>query len=44
MARSAGLELLDVTGLEMDPLMHTFRLGPDVAVNYLAHFRRPRAT
>jgi hypothetical protein len=24
--------------------MHTFRLGPDVAVNYLAHFRRPRAT
>lgn len=44
MARSAGLELLDVTGLEIDPLTHTFRLGPDVAVNYLAHFRRPQAT
>ena len=43
MARAAGLELLDVTGLEMDPLTHTFRLGPDVAVNYLAHFRRPEA-
>ena len=43
MARAAGLELLDVTGLEMDPLTHSFRLGPDVAVNYLAHFRRPQA-
>lgn len=43
MARAAGLELLDVTGLEMDPLTRNFRLGPDVAVNYLAHFRRPFA-
>ncbi len=43
MARKAGLELLDVTGLEMDPLTQNFRLGPDVAVNYLAHFRRPLA-
>ena len=42
MARAAGLELLDVSGLEMDPLTHSFRLGPDVAVNYLAHFRRPQ--
>ena len=41
MARANGLELLDVTGLEMDPLTHTFRLGPDVSENYLAHFRRP---
>jgi 2-polyprenyl-6-hydroxyphenyl methylase/3-demethylubiquinone-9 3-methyltransferase len=41
MARSAGLELLEVTGLELDPLTRTFHLGPDVAVNYLAHFRRP---
>ena len=43
MARAAGLELLDVTGLEMDPLTRNFRLGPDVSVNYLAHFRRPLA-
>lgn len=43
MARQAGLELHDVTGLEVDPLTHGFRLGPDVAVNYLAHFRRPAA-
>jgi 2-polyprenyl-6-hydroxyphenyl methylase/3-demethylubiquinone-9 3-methyltransferase len=42
MARAADLELLDVTGLEMDPLTHTVRLVPDVAVNYLAHVRRPR--
>jgi 2-polyprenyl-6-hydroxyphenyl methylase/3-demethylubiquinone-9 3-methyltransferase len=43
MARPAGLELMNVTGLEVDPLTQTFRLGPDVAVNYLAHFRRPEA-
>ena len=43
MARAAGLELLDVTGLEVDPLTQNFRLGPDVSVNYLAHFRRPQA-
>lgn len=43
MARAAGLELLDVTGLEMDPFTQNFRLGPNVSVNYLAHFRRPAA-
>lgn len=41
MARAAGLELEDVTGLELDPLTRTFQLGRNVAVNYLAHFRRP---
>jgi 2-polyprenyl-6-hydroxyphenyl methylase/3-demethylubiquinone-9 3-methyltransferase len=40
-ARTAGLQLLDVTGMEIDPLTREFRLGPDVSVNYLAHLRRP---
>jgi 2-polyprenyl-6-hydroxyphenyl methylase/3-demethylubiquinone-9 3-methyltransferase len=40
-ARAAGLQLLDVTGMEIDPLTREFRLGRDVSVNYLAHLRRP---
>lgn len=43
LARAAGLELLDVTGIEVDPLTRRFSLGPDTGVNYLAHFRRPAA-
>lgn len=39
-ARAAGLEVADVTGLEMDVLAHSFRLGRDVGVNYLMHLRR----
>jgi 2-polyprenyl-6-hydroxyphenyl methylase / 3-demethylubiquinone-9 3-methyltransferase len=40
-ARVAGLQVLDVTGMEIDPLTRDFRLGTDVSVNYLAHLRRP---
>jgi len=40
-ARHAGLEVRDVTGLEMDVLTRTFRLGPDVGMNYLVHLVRP---
>jgi 2-polyprenyl-6-hydroxyphenyl methylase/3-demethylubiquinone-9 3-methyltransferase len=39
-ARAAGLEVAEVSGLEMDLLTHSFRLGPDVGVNYLMHLRR----
>jgi 2-polyprenyl-6-hydroxyphenyl methylase/3-demethylubiquinone-9 3-methyltransferase len=40
-ARAAGLEVVDLTGIVVDPLARGFRLGPDVSVNYLAHLRRP---
>ncbi len=38
--RHGDLELLDLRGIELNPLRDQWRLGPDVAVNYLAHFRR----
>ena len=39
-ARAAGLELAELRGIEYQPLAGNFRLSGDVAVNYLAHFRR----
>jgi 2-polyprenyl-6-hydroxyphenyl methylase/3-demethylubiquinone-9 3-methyltransferase len=38
--RTAGLELLDVAGLEFDVATRSFAVGSDVSVNFLAHFRR----
>ncbi len=43
-AREAGLELVDLTGIEPVPGTRDFRLGRDVRVNYLAHLRRPDPT
>jgi 2-polyprenyl-6-hydroxyphenyl methylase/3-demethylubiquinone-9 3-methyltransferase len=40
-ARMAGLDLLDVAGLDYDPFARTARLTDDARVNYLMHFRRP---
>jgi 2-polyprenyl-6-hydroxyphenyl methylase/3-demethylubiquinone-9 3-methyltransferase len=40
-ARAAGLVVEELAGLSYDPLTRTFRLGRGVAVNYLAHLRRP---
>lgn len=40
-ARAAGLRVVDVTGIVVDPLTREFRLGPDASVNYLVHMRRP---
>ena len=40
-ARAAGLIVRDVTGLLVDPLTRTFRLGADPSVNYLMHLVRP---
>jgi 2-polyprenyl-6-hydroxyphenyl methylase/3-demethylubiquinone-9 3-methyltransferase len=39
-ARAANLELLDLAGIELEPLTRQFRLGTDVGVNYLVHLRR----
>lgn len=39
-ARAAGLELQDVAGLEQAPAAGGFTVGTDVAVNYIAHYRR----
>jgi 2-polyprenyl-6-hydroxyphenyl methylase / 3-demethylubiquinone-9 3-methyltransferase len=41
--RSAGLELLDLTGITYNPLTRVFSLSPNTDVNYLAHFRRTEA-
>ncbi|MBX3703547.1 MAG: bifunctional 2-polyprenyl-6-hydroxyphenol methylase/3-demethylubiquinol 3-O-methyltransferase UbiG [Steroidobacteraceae bacterium] len=40
-ARAAGLELLDLAGLEYNPATRRARVSTDPSVNYLAHFRRP---
>ncbi|MEM7282865.1 MAG: bifunctional 2-polyprenyl-6-hydroxyphenol methylase/3-demethylubiquinol 3-O-methyltransferase UbiG [Pseudomonadota bacterium] len=36
-ARSAGLQLTDLTGMLYNPLTQVYSLGKDVAVNYLMH-------
>jgi 2-polyprenyl-6-hydroxyphenyl methylase/3-demethylubiquinone-9 3-methyltransferase len=41
--RSAGLELLDLTGITYNPLTRAFRLSANTDINYLAHFRRSGA-
>jgi 2-polyprenyl-6-hydroxyphenyl methylase/3-demethylubiquinone-9 3-methyltransferase len=43
-ARAAGLQLQDLTGISYNPLTRDYRLGRDIGVNYLAHFRRSEAT
>ncbi len=40
-ARSAGFELLDITGLQFHPLTQQCTLGPDVDVNYLMLVGKP---
>jgi 2-polyprenyl-6-hydroxyphenyl methylase/3-demethylubiquinone-9 3-methyltransferase len=42
-ARAAGLELVELAGLEYDPFARIARVSGDVSVNYLAHFRRPES-
>jgi 2-polyprenyl-6-hydroxyphenyl methylase/3-demethylubiquinone-9 3-methyltransferase len=41
--KAAGLELVDVVGLDYDPFARTARFAGDARVNYLAHLRRPAA-
>jgi 2-polyprenyl-6-hydroxyphenyl methylase/3-demethylubiquinone-9 3-methyltransferase len=40
-ARAAGLQLLTVAGIELNPFTERVALSRNVAVNYLAHFRAP---
>ncbi|MBM4213018.1 MAG: bifunctional 2-polyprenyl-6-hydroxyphenol methylase/3-demethylubiquinol 3-O-methyltransferase UbiG [Gammaproteobacteria bacterium] len=39
--RGAGLKLLELRGIEYDPIARSARLTADIAVNYLAHLRKP---
>lgn len=39
-ARSVGLELRNIAGMTYNPLFQSYRLGKDVDVNYLMHFRK----
>lgn len=39
-SRNAGLELRDLCGIQYNPITRQYSLGRDIAVNYLAHFRR----
>jgi 2-polyprenyl-6-hydroxyphenyl methylase / 3-demethylubiquinone-9 3-methyltransferase len=39
--RTAGLELLDITGLQFHPITQACKLGPDVDVNYLMLVSKP---
>ncbi len=41
-ARSAGLELRNSIGMHYNPLTREYSLGPDLDVNYLMYFRRPK--
>lgn len=40
-ARSAGLELQAIIGIQYNPFSKKFSLGKDIDVNYIAAFRRP---
>lgn len=40
--RHAGLELRATIGLQYNPLLRRYSLGPDIDVNYLMHFQRPK--
>ena len=42
-ARGAGLDLLELAGLEFDPLSRQASLSRDTRVNYIAHLQRPAA-
>lgn len=41
--RSAGLDLVELAGLHLNPLTQAYRLGGNVDVNYLARARKPGA-
>ncbi len=41
--RAAALEVVEITGLHFNPVLHSYRLGGDVDVNYFMHVRKPQA-
>ena len=40
-ARTSGLQLTDSIGMHYNPLLREYKLGPNIDVNYLMHFRKP---
>jgi len=40
-ARNAGLELVDMIGIQYNPLSKKFSLGKNIDINYIAAFKRP---
>ncbi|MEK9943027.1 MAG: bifunctional 2-polyprenyl-6-hydroxyphenol methylase/3-demethylubiquinol 3-O-methyltransferase UbiG [Gammaproteobacteria bacterium] len=40
-SRRENLQLKEITGMHYNPLLKRYRLGEGVAVNYLAHYRKP---
>jgi len=40
-ARNAGLELVEMIGIQYNPLTKNFSLGKDIDINYIAAFKRP---
>ncbi len=43
-ARKTGLQLTEMIGMHYNPVSRSYRLGPGVEVNYIAHFNRPYPT
>ena len=41
MARNAGLELADISGMRYNPLTRTYHLDDETSVNYLMACRKP---
>ncbi|WP_369601782.1 bifunctional 2-polyprenyl-6-hydroxyphenol methylase/3-demethylubiquinol 3-O-methyltransferase UbiG [Hahella sp. SMD15-11] len=41
--RQAGLNMQDMIGMTYNPVTRTYKLGPDVDVNYMIHTRKPEA-
>lgn len=41
-ARIAGLELINIIGVEYNPFTKRFNLGKDISVNYIAAFKRQK--
>jgi 2-polyprenyl-6-hydroxyphenyl methylase/3-demethylubiquinone-9 3-methyltransferase len=39
--RQSGFELMDITGMTMNPITRSYRLGADTDVNYLVHATLP---
>ena len=40
-ARDAGLELVDMIGIQYNPLTKNFSLGKNIDINYIAAYKRP---
>jgi len=40
-SRQENLQIKEITGMHYNPLLKRYRLGEGVAVNYLAHYRKP---